>query len=189
MTPERWEHLKALFHAALELPPEQREAWVTRAAGDDGALAVEALALLRSHESGGSVLDKPLAHQSGPSPQLVVTGEASFPPGTQVGPFRVEQEVGRGGMGVVYRAFDDRLGHEVALKVLSGTAAADPVRRKRFQNEALLAATIQHPGVASVYRLEQIDGSFFLATEFVAGHPLSTEIAGSPLALQRALAI
>ena len=184
MTPERWLLLKALFHGAIDLPLDARERWLSEAAGRDESLVAEALALLRSHEAGESPIDAPMSRE------LPVGHEdASFSPGTQVGPFRIERELGRGGMGVVYKAFDEHMGHTVALKVLVGTAAADPVRRKRLQNEALLAATINHPGVASVYRLEQIDGNLLLATEYIAGHTLRSELARGPFVPERALAL
>lgn len=182
MTPERWHQIKALFHGALDRPADERESWLKRAAHADESLAVEALSLLRSHEAGDSPLDVPISRE----PPLPAE-EEPFPPGSEIGPFRIERELGRGGMGVVYKAFDGRLGRAVALKVLSGPAAADPVRRKRLQNEALLAATINHPGVAAVYRLEQVDGNLFLATEYIAGHTLRTETDRGPLGLQRAL--
>jgi|CXWL01.1.fsa_nt_gi hypothetical protein len=186
MTPERWNHIKALFHGASDLPAAERERWLRASPARDESLVAEVLALLRAHEA-ASALDAPL--QGRVPPEVDGSGDSPFPPGAKVGPFRIEHELGRGGMGVVYKAFDEHLGHSVALKVLAGPHATDPVRRKRLQNEALLAATIHHPGVAMVYRLEQIDGHLFLATEYIAGHTLRSDIACGPLEPARALAI
>jgi hypothetical protein len=189
MTPERWQQLKALFQAALDVPPAEREAWVRARSHGDATLAGDVLALLRDHDAGDNALDVPLTtHLRRVSPELL-TDEHALGRGTEIGPFRIEAELGRGGMGVVYRAFDERLGHVVALKVLTGAAAADPVRRKRLQNEALLAATIHHRGVAKVYRLEDIGGDLFLATEFVAGQTLRQIAEYGPLGVSRALAL
>jgi predicted Ser/Thr protein kinase len=190
MTPERWQQLKALFHAALDLPREQRDAWVRAHSQDDEALSVEVMALLRDHDAAGHVLDVPLAtHIRSMTPELIGAEEQPLALGSEIGSFRIEAELGRGGMGVVYKAFDDRLGRVVALKVLAGAAAADPVRRKRLQNEALLAATIHHRGVAEVYRLEEISGDLFLATEFVAGQSLRQVADCGALGLVRALTL
>jgi len=184
MTPEHWHRLKALFHEALEQTPGDREAWLAKAAGD-AAVADEVRALLRAHEEGPSPLDSPHPDAA----RMMVPGDApALPAGSRIGSFRIERELGRGGMGIVYKAFDDRLHHDVALKTLSGAAAADPVKRRRLQNEALLAATIHHPGVATVYRLEDIDGHLLLATEYIPGRSLRAEMAGGPIGLQRALA-
>ena len=93
-------------------------------------------------------------------------------PGDRVGPYEIVREIGRGGMGVVYLARDTRLGREVALKALPAEVSADPARRKRLRREASAAATIMHPGIATVYALEEIDGHLFMASEFVNGRSL-----------------
>lgn len=183
MTPEQWQRLKALFQGALDQAPDQRDAWLTQAAGD-AAIASEVRALLRADAEGPSPLDSP--HPDAGPPR--VTGDIpALSPGSRIGSFRIERELGRGGMGIVYKAFDDRLQRDVALKAVSGADADDPVKRRRLQNEALLAATIHHPGVATVYRLEDVDGHLLLATEYIPGQSLRSAMAGGPIGLQRAL--
>ncbi len=186
MTPERWQRMKALFHGALELPADERVSWVATAVKDDRELEKDVLALLRAHVAGDNPLDVPIEGTPPSSSSALDIGPA-LPPGTVVGAFRIEAELGRGGMGIVYLAFDERLQRPVALKALAGAAAADPTRRKRLQNEALLAATITHPGIATVYRLDQIDGNLYLATEYIAGHTLRHEMERGPVGVQRAL--
>ena len=92
------------------------------------------------------------------------------------GAYDVQREVGRGGMGVVYLAIDRRLGRRVALKVIVPELAADPQFRQRFEREARVAATLEHPHVVPVYEAGEQDGSLFIAMRFIDGHDLATEV-------------
>ncbi|HEX6618473.1 MAG TPA: serine/threonine-protein kinase, partial [Solirubrobacteraceae bacterium] len=92
------------------------------------------------------------------------------------GAYDVQREVGRGGMGVVYLAVDRRLGRRVALKVIVPELAADPQFRQRFEREARVAATLEHPHVVPVYEAGEHDGSLFIAMRFIDGHDLATEV-------------
>ena len=101
-------------------------------------------------------------------------------PGTLLaGRYRVEQELGEGGMGRVMVARDERLGRRVAVKVV--TAAHDPARVRRFEQEARTAGSLEHPNVLAVYDLGEEGGVPFLVTELLAGHTLRTVIAGPRL--------
>jgi hypothetical protein len=175
MTPERWERLKPLFHAALEQPPGRRAAWLEQACPDE-ALRAEVLALLRSHDSAGDFLETPAAIDAG------AAGE-----GRQLGPYLIRGELGRGGMGIVYLAEDVRLGRTVALKALPPVLADDETRRERLRREARAAAALTHPGIAVVYALEEFDGELFIASEHVKGQTLKSELAAGPLGWERAL--
>ncbi|MGZ6644612.1 MAG: protein kinase domain-containing protein, partial [Solirubrobacteraceae bacterium] len=84
--------------------------------------------------------------------------------------------VGRGGMGVVYLAIDRRLSRRVALKVIVPELAADPQFRQRFEREARVAATLEHPHAVPVYEAGEQDGSLFIAMRFIEGHDLATEV-------------
>jgi predicted Ser/Thr protein kinase len=92
------------------------------------------------------------------------------------GAYDVQREVGRGGMGVVYLAIDRRLGRRVALKVIVPELAADPQFRQRFEREARVAATLEHPHVVPVYEAGEHDGSLFIAMRFIDGRDLATEV-------------
>ncbi len=96
-----------------------------------------------------------------------------FEPGDLVGQFRIERELGRGGMGIVYRAMDERLGRPVALKVLAPHLSTEPVASARFEREAKAVAGISHPGIAAVYEWGEHHGASFIAFEFVEGQTLS----------------
>src|SRR5215217_5949216 len=92
--------------------------------------------------------------------------------GSQLGSYDIEAVLGRGGMGVVYRALDVRLGRKVALKLLAPELADDPRFRSRFLHESHLAASIDHPGIVPIYEAGEIDGLLFLAMRYVEGDDL-----------------
>jgi hypothetical protein len=184
VTRDQWERLKTLFHGALEQPAETRLDWLMREAGNDEMLAREAAALVASHETAGGFLETPVVID--PSD---IAAPDFLEPGTRIGPYAIEGEIGRGGMGIVYSARDVRLDRRVALKALPPIHDGDAAHRERLRREARAAATISHPAVATVYALEEIDGQLFIASEFVDGHTLRSEIERAPLELSRALAV
>ena len=101
--------------------------------------------------------------------------------------YKVLEEIGRGGMGVVYRALDTTLGREVALKVLGSGAAREPEQERRLKQEARAAASLAHPSVSVVYEIDEAEGATFIAMELVRGRPLAALLAGTPLEPLRAL--
>ena len=109
--------------------------------------------------------------------------------GARVGPYEVLAAIGAGGMGEVYRARDPRLKRDVAIKVLPEAFAQDPDRLARFQREAELLATLNHPNIAAVYGLEQTDGLTGIVLELVEGNTLADVIARGPIAVSDALPI
>jgi hypothetical protein len=109
--------------------------------------------------------------------------------GTQFAGYRIEGVVGRGGMGVVYRATELSLDRPVALKLIAPEFAGDDSFRERFLRESRLAASIDHPGILPVYAAGEADGELFLATRFVTGTDLRSLIDAGPLTGERAIAI
>ncbi len=91
--------------------------------------------------------------------------------------------LGKGGMGEVYRARDGKLGREVALKILPGELAADPVRLQRFQREARMVAAINHPHIVTLYSVEEAEGVPFLTMELVEGEDLQLTLSKGKLPL------
>ena len=111
-------------------------------------------------------------------------------PGTRVGAYDVVAPLGAGGMGEVYRARDTRLKREVALKILPDSFAADPDRLARFQREAEVLASLNHPNIAHVHGLEESNnGIRALVMELVSGEPLSAQLLRGPISLGEALPI
>ena len=101
--------------------------------------------------------------------------------------FQLLAQLGRGGMGVVYRALDTSLNRQVALKLLPLEMAHDPGRRARFFREACAAAAVTHPNLATIYQVDQVGSQIFIAMELVIGHSLEAWLSGSPLPVQQAL--
>lgn len=107
----------------------------------------------------------------------------------QIGPYRIERELARGGMGVVYLARDTRLGRAVAIKALPDDVAADPDRLARFEREAKVLASLNHPNIAGIYGVEESGGRRYLALEHVEGETLAARLARGPLPLAEAVEI
>jgi TolB-like protein/tetratricopeptide (TPR) repeat protein/predicted Ser/Thr protein kinase len=110
-------------------------------------------------------------------------------PGARLGAYEIVRLLGAGGMGEVFLARDTRLGREVALKVLPAAFAADPVRRRLFEDEARAVAALNHPSIVTLYAIESVGGVDFLTMEFVDGETLDRLAGPSGLALPRALEI
>jgi Tol biopolymer transport system component len=105
----------------------------------------------------------------------------------KIGPYSIAREIGRGGMGVVYLARDERLDRDVAIKALPDELAADPGRLARFEREARSLAQLNHPNIAGIYGVEEQDGRRFLILEYVEGQTLADRIDSVPLAIDEAL--
>jgi predicted Ser/Thr protein kinase len=181
MNRAQWDRLKDLFQAALDQPASFRRDWLRQQCPDDVSIVREAEALLDAHETAGAFLEQPA--------QIDPADLDTLAPGTRVGTYVVIEELGRGGMGVVYLAEDQRLGRRVALKSLPASVASSSELRQRLRREARAAATISHPGVAVVYALEEIDEHLFIASEYVRGETLRAEIARGPIAPARVRAM
>src|SRR6476469_4982648 len=102
--------------------------------------------------------------------------------GTRLGPFEIRDLLGVGGMGEVYRARDERLGRDVAIKVLPAAVGVDPERRARFQREARALATLNHPNIAAIYGAEEHSRCWALVLELVDGETLADLIQRGPVA-------
>src|SRR5437763_14957368 len=112
--------------------------------------------------------------------------------GTRLGPFEIVAPLGAGGMGEVYRARDTRLGRDVAIKILPEAWLADADRRARFEREARVLASLNHPRIASIYGVEEAAGHRALVLELVEGETLAQRqhaIAERALPLKEALEI
>jgi serine/threonine-protein kinase len=110
-------------------------------------------------------------------------------PGARLGPYEVIEQIGAGGMGEVYRAKDTKLGREVALKILPSSFTNDPERVARFRREAQVLAALNHPHIAQIYDLEEVDDTQFLVLELVDGDSLDKHIARGPIPVDEALGI
>src|SRR5262245_23986872 len=171
MTPDQYRRVRDLFEAAVEREPEHIRSWVAHEASDDVAVRDEVLSLLEHHSRAGAFLSQAIVEAV---PDLLA--DEPLAADTRIGPYAIVRELGRGGMGRVYLARDERLGRTVALKALAPHLVRDPNQRERLKREARAAALLTHPGICTVYALEEIDGLLYIATEFVDGHTLREEI-------------
>jgi Tol biopolymer transport system component len=162
MTPERWRQIEELYLAAIDLREDERAALLALAS-PDVRNKVEAML---AQPAGSKRLDPP--EWTLESETLATTPVG---PGTQLGQYRIESAIGAGGMGVVFRAYDLKLQRPVAIKFLSDDLA-DAAARQRFQREAQMASSLNHPHILTVYDVGEFEGKQYLATEFVDGGTL-----------------
>ena len=179
MKHERWRQVEELFHAALERAPEERQAFLEQACGEDTELRLQVEHLISIDQRAGSRLERPAIEE------VIATQDADAPlEGTQVGPYRILSPLGTGGMGKVYRARDTKLGRDVAIKTLPSEFARNPERLARLRREARTLASLNHPNIAAIYGLEESGNSDWLVLELVEGQNLR-----GPLPVPEALRI
>ncbi|MFO0828328.1 MAG: protein kinase [Phycisphaerales bacterium] len=179
MTAASPERVRDLLAAALEREPRDRAAFVRDASAGDAALEREVVSLLRALSRSGNLLE--------PAPR-----DASEPrslTGVRFGSYVVEERIGAGGMGVVYRASDARLGRDVAVKALPSDVADHRERRERLEREARALAALNHPNIAAIYDAVDTERGTLLLLEYVPGRTLAQLIASGGLPLDEALAI
>lgn len=165
-----------IFEAALGIAPHQRASWVEQACGHDARLVEEVMSLLAAHDAAGDFLDVGLTVPQSPGTAENIT-ERVIIPGRQLGDFLIEQQIGAGGMGVVYRARQISLNRLVALKVLPPHLRSSENARTRFQREVEAAARLCHRNIVAVYTTGEEMGTAYYAMELIDGSALSQVIA------------
>ena len=178
MSATRWSAVERIFHAALDRPAAERLTFVAGACGGDADLLREVHSLLDQTSRPG-FLDEPAIHIAA---TLVEPPDAAPWTGRRIGVYQLQELLGKGGMGEVYRARDTRLGREVAIKVLPSGFAADADRVARFEREARMLAALNHPHIGTIHGVEESDGLLALVLELVDGETLADRIALGPLA-------
>jgi eukaryotic-like serine/threonine-protein kinase len=180
----RWQQVDQLFHSALKREPSQRSAFLAEACDGDETLVNEIESLLASHEQAGSFMEAPPADLAA---ELLTDNQTRLPAGRTLGPYKIVDLLGTGGMGEVYLAQDVRLGRRVAVKLLSGAFTRDEERLGRFEREARAASVLNHPNIVTIHEIGQIDGAQFIVTEFIEGETLRQHMAGKSMKLREAL--
>ncbi|MDQ3698714.1 MAG: protein kinase, partial [Gemmatimonadota bacterium] len=184
---QRWVALEALFQQALAYAPDERGAYLDASCSDADARA-EVEALLAAHERRGT-LDELVDEVMTP---LLAARDQGEKGGPTVAPlihsrYRVLERLGGGGMGVVYRARDERLDRDVALKFLPPHLSADQAAKKRFLVEARAAAALEHPNICTVHEIgDTEDGQVYIVMACYDGETLDRRIARGPLAVDEA---
>lgn len=165
---------RELFLAVCEQPETERSSYLDRHCADDPSMRREIESLLRYHALSAT------RSQGAPPPAV---------PGTVVGRFEVAGPLGEGGMGEVFLAHDPRLDRKVALKALPRERSADPRARRRLEVEAQALAALNHPNVAAVHELTEVDSRLYLVLEHVPGETLAARLARGPLSVDETLGV
>ena len=186
MSTDRWRQVERLYHEAMKRPADEREAYLEDACGGDEALGREVASLIGLDASADRFLDRPALEDA--ARELAQEGDPAFVP-SEIAGYRVLCIVGAGGMGVVYRARDGRLGREAAIKVLAPSLARDPGYRRRFEEEARAASGLNHPNIVTIYGVGEADGLPFIAMELVKGRTLREVLAAGRMTVAAALEV
>jgi serine/threonine protein kinase len=185
LNPERWQQIKEIFDAALDKDSSERTAFLDEVCGEDQGLRQEVETLLNS-QNDDSFLEKP-AYQV--VPELFESDAGDTIIGTQLGPYAITQKIGKGGMGVVYLAQDTRLDRPVAIKMLAPKYTSDSQQRERLKREARAAAKFSHPGIATVYSLEEMGDAVYIVSEYVQGPTVRQTMNLGPVSFPKILDI
>ncbi len=145
MTPDRWQKVEQVLQGALDRAPHDRALFLDEVCAGDGRLMEEASTLIRAYDEAGDFIEEPAIAQDA---RVLVGSDVEDKIGDQIGPYKILQRLGVGGMGEVYLAEDARLDRLVALKILPAYFASDDTRMRRFQREARAASAFEpskHP--------------------------------------------
>ena len=182
--PQRWRRVEDICDAALKLGQPERDAYLAAACGADDTLRREVNALLIHEKTSQEFLSAPIG---------AVAAQVMEPPrnliGTRIADYDIVAKLGEGGMGEVYRARDRKLGRDVAIKVLPAAVANDQERLKRFEREARLLDSVNHPSIGAIYGVAEAGNLRALVLELIEGDTLAALLERGPLKLERALSI
>jgi dienelactone hydrolase len=186
MSTERWQRVDRIFSEALEQTADTRTAFLTRACGPDVAMREEVASLVTAAQASGDFLAVPALEVFA---REISREGWSVQAGERVGSYTILQRIGAGGMGEVWRARDERLGRDVAIKFLLPHPSGRAERVRAFEGEARAAGTLNHPNVLTVYDVGEHAGAPFLVSECLEGEPLRARLAAGALAIDDALDI
>lgn len=185
---DRWRRVEAIYHEALARREAERSAFVGGACAGDNELQRDVEALLAHSQSDNRFLGQSVRALAAQVFGTSEIGESTLV-GRRIGPYEVRSVLGAGGMGQVYRARDTQLGRDVAIKALPSAFVADRDRLTRFEREARILASLNHPNIATIHAVEPLDGSRALVMELVDGPTLADRIARGPVPIDEALRI
>jgi len=189
MSPDRWARVERLYHEALVRPLDRRAAFLAEACAGDEDLQREVESLLDQPDSFVGFLDRPAvaaaAHMDNAPGTATMTGR-------RIGAYQVLAPLGAGGMGEVYRAHDTRLGRDVAIKILPSAFTSNPDRLARFEREARMLASLNHPHIGAIYGVEEQSGDggshvAALILELIEGQTMAERLARGPLPVAEVL--
>ncbi len=187
MTPERYRQIGELYHAALEVEPRRRAAFLEAASAGDESLRQEVVSLLASAERAGSFIESPAIKLAAASLAADQSGSLI---GQRISHYEIVALLGGGGMGEVYLAEDTSpLRRKVAIKFPHLRATADEQAQKRFIREAQAAAKLDHPNICVIHEVGQQGDFDFIVMQYVEGETLGAKLAGQSLTVAESLTI
>ena len=186
MSTERWQQLERIFAEARQLPPDARPEFVARACGADDALQQEALGLLHADLASSEFMAQPALDRLA---QGVASDGWGLQPGERIGAYTILKLLGAGGSGEVWRARDERLGRDVAIKILLPHVSSDAEHLRRFADEARMAGALNHANILTVYDVGEHQGIPYVVSECLEGQSLRQRLNAEPIPVQEALSI
>ncbi|HEV8130474.1 MAG TPA: serine/threonine-protein kinase, partial [Acidobacteriota bacterium] len=183
MKADRWKQIDDVFHAALERDPERRAAFIDHTCAGDETLRKEVESLIRSHQQAASFIESSAGDLAA---EMLAPGQDK-PVGRSVGPYKILEFLGAGGMGEVYLAEDSRLGRRVAVKLLPAEATRDEERLHRFEREARAASALNHPNIITIHEIGQEADAHFIVTEYIEGQTLRQHMSSTRMTMGEAL--
>jgi serine/threonine protein kinase len=182
MTPERWQQVERLYHAVLEQEPGRRAAFLEESCQGDQELRQEVETLLAYRSRTEGFLETPAMQVAAQT-----LGQAHPMIGKTLGCYEILAPLGAGGMGEVYRARDNSLGREVAVKLLPPAYSDNPERLRRFEQEARAAGMLNHPNILTIYAVGNHEGCPYLVSELLEGTTLRERLGSEDLAQRKAI--
>ena len=185
MHPERWQSCTEIFNEVVEQSANERAAFLERSCDGDEALRRKVELLLKYHDTSGDFIKSP-AFEAAPE---LLAGDPEALIGQHLGCYRIDAVAGVGGMGVVYLAWDERLGRKVALKLLPQSMVANEAKLGRLKREARTASALNHPNIVTIHEIGEVDSTHYVATEFIEGTTLRERMTKGPILPNHAVEI
>ena len=189
MNSDRWQQIKAVLDTVLELPAQRREAYLHDQYAHDPELQREVVALLEAHDSAETFLEAPAPDYAATLIDTARGGATRTAIGEVLDGFRIVSVLGRGGMGIVYKAEDEELQRTVALKMIDPSLARDEDFVRRFRQEARALARIDSRHIVAVHALRRTEHGLFIVMEYVDGGTVGELLADGPVPFEKALPI
>jgi serine/threonine protein kinase len=180
MTPERWQQIEEVLQGALDRAPGQRAAYLKEVCAGNDELQTEASSLVNAYDAAADFIEEPAMAQDA---RVLLSDQSQPDIGREIGPYKIVERLGGGGMGEVYLAEDSRLDRLVALKILPAYFVSDDARLRRFQREARAASALNHPNILTIHEVGDLNDVHFIATEFIDGQTIRDLIANDELPL------
>ncbi len=184
MNSERFKRVEKIYHSVLNVLPNERNSFLQQYCGDDFELRKEVESLLSYGNDFDSRIDTPPVSLVA---ELFAEPETSNKIGKQINHYKIHSLLGKGGMGEVYLAYDSKLERKVAIKLLTGEFAPETNKINRFLREAKSASALSHPNILTVHEIGELNGTYYIVTEFIEGKTLNHYLAEENLPLDSVL--